>query len=149
MYIDQIIYTPADIEAEKYQIFVRKANYGSVTTDVTEAIEGQTVTLNITANEGYGLKELRVINGVNFTLGTDISLETLANGNSRLTFTMPDDIVTLQPVFAKGENVVNGISIIEADGTKSTVLYDLNGRRVIAPSKNGTYIKDGKKIHIK
>ena len=103
MYIDQIIYTPADVEAEKYQIFVRKANYGSVTADVVEAVEGQTVTLSIEANSGYGLKELRVINGVNFTLGTNISLETLSNGNSQLTFTMPDDIVTLQPIFAKGE----------------------------------------------
>ena len=149
MYIDQIIYTPADIEAEKYQIFVRKANYGSVTTDVTEAIEGQTVTLNITANEGYGLKELRVINGVNFTMGTNVSLETLSNGNSQLTFTMPDDIVTLQPVFAKGENIVDGISIVNADGTKSTVLYDLNGRRVSVPSRKGIYIKNGKKMIVK
>ena len=157
MYIDQIIYTPADVEAEKYHIFVRKANYGSVTvvsplsegSGEAEAVEGQTVTLSITANSGYGLKELRVINGVNFTLGTNISLETLSNGNSQLTFTMPDDIVTLQPVFAKGENVVDGISIVNADGTRSTVLYDLNGHRVSVPSRKGIYIKNGKKVIVK
>ena len=149
MYIDQIIYTPADVEAEKYQIVVRKANYGSVTADVVEAVEGQTVTLSIEANSGYGLKELRVINGVNFTLGTNICLETLSNGNSQLTFIMPDDIVTLQPVFAKGENIVDGISIVNADGTKSTVLYDLNGRRVSVPTKSGIYIKNGKKVIVK
>ena len=149
MYIDQIIYTPADVEAEKYQIFVRKANYGSLTPRVSEAAEGDTVVIDITANEGYGLKELRVINGVNFTMGTNISLETLSNGNSRLTFTMPDDIVTLQPVFARGENVVDGIGIVQADGTRATVLYDLNGRRVSAPSKSGIYIKNGKKVVMK
>ena len=150
MYIDQIIYAPADVEAEKYQIFVRKANYGSITADVTEAVEGQTVTLNIKANEGYGLKELRVINGVNFTMGTNISLETLANGNSRLTFTMPDDIVTLQPVFAKGENIVDGIITLKnADGTQSSAIYDLSGHRVSTASKNGIYIRNGKKFYIK
>ena len=149
MYIDQIIYTPADMEAEKYQVFVRKANYGTVTADVTEAAEGQTVTLNIEANNGYGLKELRVINGVNFTMGTNISLEALSNGNSRLTFTMPDDIVTLQPVFAKGENVVDCISIVNANGTESIVVYDLRGHRVDTLSKKGIYIIDGKKIVVK
>ena len=157
MYIDQIIYTRADVEAEKYQIFVRKANYGSVTvvsplsegSGEAEAAEGQTVTLNITANNGYGLKELRVINGVNFTLGTNISLETLSNGNSQLTFTMPDDIVTLQPVFAKGENIVDGVRLVNADGTQSTIIYDLNGHRVSALSKKGIYIKNGKKMIVK
>ena len=149
MYIDQIIYTPDDVEAEKYQIIVRKANYGSVTADVTEAVEGQTVTLTIEANSGYGLKELRVINGVNFTMGTNISLEALSNGNSRLTFTMPDDIVTLQPVFAKGENVVDCISIVNANGTESIGVYDLRGHRVDTLSKKGIYIIDGKMIVVK
>ena len=150
MYIDQIIYTPADVEAEKYQIVVRKANYGSLTPHVTEAAEGDTVIIDITANDGYGLKELQVINGVNFTMGTTISLETLANGNTVLTFVMPDDIVTLKPVFAKGENVVNSIvTLRNADGTQSSAIYDLSGRRVSTPSKNGIYIWNGKKYYIK
>ena len=150
MYIDQISYTPADVEAEKYQIFVRKANYGSVTPRITEAAEGDTVVIDITANEGYGLKELQVINGVNFTMGTTINLETLANGNTVLTFVMPDDIVTLQPVFAKGTNVANSIvTLRNADGTQSSAIYDLSGHRVNAPSKKGIYIKNGKKYYIK
>ena len=153
MYIDQIIYTPADVEAEKYQIFVRKANYGSVTADVTEAVEGQTVTLNIEANKGYGLKELRVINGVNFTKGTNISFETLDNGNTLLTFTMPDDIVTLQPVFAKGENVVDGINIVNADGSQSTAIYGIGGelRHSMSNGINIIRTADGKtkKVFVK
>ncbi len=146
MYIDQIIYTPADMEEEKYLVTIRNANYGSLTADVTEAAEGQTVTLDIKANAGYGLKELKVINGVNFTLGTDISLTTLSNGNTRLTFTMPDDIVTLQPVFAKGENVADGIDIINADGSKATVIYGINGERRKTMSRGINIVRtaDGK-----
>lgn len=128
-YIDQIIYTPVDAEPERYEINVRSANHGSITPEVTEAAEGDTVILDIKADEGYGLKELAVVNGVNFTMGTTISLETLANGNSRLSFVMPDDMVTLKPVFEKGTNVVDGIDIINADGTKISAIYNINGEQ--------------------
>ena len=149
-YIDQISYIPANLEPERYAITVRKANYGSLIPRCTEAAEGDTVIIDIQANEGYGLKELQVVNGVNFTMGTTISLETLANGNTVLTFVMPDDIVTLKPVFAKGTNVVNSIiTLRNADGTQSSAIYDLNGRRVSTAPKNGIYIRNGKKFYIK
>ncbi len=128
-YIDQIIYTPVDAEPELYAINVRKANYGSITPNVTEAAEGDIVTLEIKANTGYGLKELAVVNGVNFTMSTTISLETLANGNTLLTFVMPDDMVTLKPTFARGTNVADGITIINEDGTKTTAIYGLGGEQ--------------------
>ena len=149
MLIDQVIYTPTDCEAEKFLVTIRKANYGTVTADVTEAAEGQTVTLTIIPRDGYGLKELNVINGVNFTMGTSINLETLTNGNTRLTFTMPDDIVTLQPVFAKGVNEADpdGISIVNADGSMVRI-YDINGRQVTKP-EHGLYIMNGKKILVR
>ena len=104
-YIDQIIYMPADMEPERYLITIRDAANGSVTSNVTEAAEGDTVTLNINANEGYKLKELRMINGVNFTMGTTFSLATYDAENSTLTFVMPDDLVTLQPVFGLANEV--------------------------------------------
>ena len=149
MLIDQVIYTPADCEAEKFLVTVRKASNGTVTADVDEAEEGQTVTLTIIPRVGYGLKELNVINGVNFTIGTIINLQTLSDGNTRLTFSMPDDIVTLQPVFAKGVNEADpdGIRIINADGS-SYKIYDLNGRQVSTPQR-GLYILNGKKIMVK
>lgn len=146
MYVDQVIYTPADMDAELYPITVRKATNGSVTADVEEAREGETVTLTIQANDGYGLQSLKVVNGVNFTLGTEVSLETLADGNTRLMFTMPDDIVTLKPVFAKGVNVADGISIVSADGSQTKVIYGINGERRTEMSRgiNIVRTKDGK-----
>lgn len=145
MIIDQIIYTPADCEAEKFQINIRKADYGVITADVDEAVEGQLVTLTIKANEGYGLESLKIINGVNFTMGNKISMETLANGNTKLTFVMPDDMVTLQPVFTKGVNVASGIRLVHADGTEDCRIYDLNGRQ-ISDASQCIYIKNGKKF---
>ena len=94
---------------------------------------------------------------MNFTFGTTISLETLSNGNTRLTFSMPDDIVTLQPEFAKGVNEADpdGIRIVNADGS-SVKIYDLNGRQVNSQFvihnsqlKKGIYIMNGKKILVK
>lgn len=145
--IDQIVYSPADCEAEKFQINIRKANYGSITADVTEAVEGQTVTLTIRANEGYGLESLKVINGVNFTMANTISLEKLSNGNTKLAFIMPDDMVTLLPVFAKGTNVT-AIRLINADGSDTGRVYNLNGCQIDSLS-HGIYIKNGKKFVVK
>ena len=145
MYIDQIIYTPDDVEPERFAITVRKVSSGSITPSVTEALEGDTVTLNITATKGYGLKELRVINSVYYTLAKTISLETLDNGNTTLTFVMPDDNVTLQPVFAKGVNVADGIMLLPAEhnssifNPQSSIFYDLSGRRLPA-SRRGVNI---------
>ena len=49
------------------------------------------------------------------------------------------------------ENVVDGISIINADGTKYTVVYYLNGHRFNSHTalKKGIYIKNGKKMIVK
>jgi len=153
LYLDQVIYTPADLEPERYAITVRKASFGSLAPRVSEAAEGDTVVIDIKAYEGYGLKELAVVNGVNFTKGTTISLETLENGNAVLSFVMPDDIVTLKPVFAKGVNTVDGIDVVEADGTRTTIVYGLSGETRQSLSKGINIVRpsDGKvkKIIIK
>ena len=54
------------------------------------------------------------------------------------------DIVTLQPVFAKGVNVADGISLVDAATDQRFPIYDLSGRQVPQP-KRGLYIKNGKK----
>ena len=85
-YIDQIIISPADQEAEKFAITVRNVLGGSVESDVDVAAEGETVTLSVHPNEGFALSGWNVIHG-----GVTISNEG--------TFTMPDDIVTIEPIF--------------------------------------------------
>ena len=97
MYIDQIIYTPVGVEPEKFLVNIREAEGGTVTTTTTEAAEGETVTLTVQPNEGFQLKELRVINSVYYTQQLTLPVEP---GVTELTFTMLDDNVTIQPVFA-------------------------------------------------
>ncbi len=95
MTIDQVIYMPADTPAEKFLVSVRQSEYGTVTPNVSEAAEGDTVTLAIEPIEGYRLKALRVINSVYYTMAKTIEI----NDQNEVTFVMPDDNVTLQPVF--------------------------------------------------
>ncbi len=86
MYIDQVIYTPADIPAEQFGVTIRPSEHGTVTASRPTAEEGATVTLQVTPDEGYELMGWEVIHG-DITLGDDLS------------FVMPDDNVTLAPLF--------------------------------------------------
>jgi hypothetical protein len=96
MIVDQIIYTPANAEPEKFIVEIRDSELGTVSSDISEAAEGETVTLTVQPNEGCQLKELRVINGVYYTMEKTISV---TPGADQITFQMPDDNVVLQPVF--------------------------------------------------
>ncbi len=86
-YIDQVVYQPADAEVERFRVTLRDAEHGRVLSDVAEAAEGQTVALTILPEAGYALTAWNVIHG-GITVAKDG------------TFTMPDDNVTLQPVFS-------------------------------------------------
>ena len=96
MYIDQIIYEPVGTEPEKFAVTIRKADFGSVSADVATAAAGETVHLTVTPDKGYGLKSLNVVNSIFYTQGKTIAFE---EGATDVTFTMPDDNVTIQPVF--------------------------------------------------
>lgn len=87
MYIDNVTYTPADIPVEKFLITVRESENGTATANVIEASAGEKVTLTATPAEGYALTGWNVIHG---------KVDIAADG----TFIMPEDIVTVQPVFA-------------------------------------------------
>lgn len=87
MYIDNITYIPADTPEEQFQITIREAEHGTATSDVERAAEGERVTLIAHPDNGYALVGWNVVHG-------DISLD---EDNS---FTMPDDQVTVQPIFA-------------------------------------------------
>ena len=95
MYIDQVIYQPADIAPMKYSITIRDAEGGIVSADRTEAVEGDIVTLTINAGADYMLEELRLVNSVFY-----LDDKTLPFDNQhKVTFVMPHDNVTIQPVF--------------------------------------------------
>jgi hypothetical protein len=97
MYIDQVIYSPADTPTEKFLLTIRSAEHGTVVADVEEAAEGQVVTLTPQPDAGCQLKELRIVNSVYYSMAKTIAV---GNGTGKITFTMPDDNVTIQPVFA-------------------------------------------------
>ncbi len=96
IYIDNVTYLPAGAEDEKYSVTIREAEHGSVISDVNEAAEGETVTLTVVADAGYKLQSLQVINSVYFTMNKYITIP----DDGPITFTMPDEGMTLLPVFA-------------------------------------------------
>ncbi len=87
MYIDQVIYTPTDVEPERFAVSIRQSDHGYVVADVDSTTEGTTVTLTATIDEGYSLRGWNVLHG-----GVIISEDG--------TFIMPDDNVTIQPIFS-------------------------------------------------
>lgn len=99
MYIDQVTYQPADVEPMKYQVSIRNKDHGTITSDKTETVEGDTVTLSISTETGFKLKALKVVNSVFFAWEKTISLSTLDEQNATLTFVMPHDNVTIEPVY--------------------------------------------------
>jgi len=96
MTIDQVIYEPVGTPVEKYDVLVRDADFGRVVADVTSAAPGETVHLTIIPDEGYGIKTLQVVNSVFFTQGKTIPCE---SDSREVSFVMPDENVTIQPLF--------------------------------------------------
>ncbi|MBR4644661.1 MAG: glycosyl hydrolase family 98 [Bacteroidaceae bacterium] len=96
MTIDQIIYEPEGCPKEKYKVTVRDSEFGQVMADVDSVAAGETVNLTIMPEEGYALKALRVVNSVFFTQEKTILFDENA---TEVSFIMPDDNVTIQPVF--------------------------------------------------
>lgn len=88
MMIDQIVYAPEGTEAEEFLVTIRDVDHGRVTADTGTAAEGTTVSLTAEPEDGYALVGWEIIHG-NVTIGDD------------LTFVMPDDNVTLRPLFAE------------------------------------------------
>jgi hypothetical protein len=102
MYIDQISYRPTDVAPMTYYINIEDTENGTVKADKSEAAEGETVTLTVRGRQGWKLKELRVINSVFYTMEKTIPF----TDASKVTFTMPNDNVTIQPVFEDVSSLV-------------------------------------------
>ena len=104
LYIDQICYRPADVAPMTYFVEIKETEFGTITANKTEAEEGDTIILNISARYGYALKELRVINSVFYTMEKTIEL---SDDLSKITFIMPNDNVSIEPVFEDLNSVLN------------------------------------------
>ena len=81
-------------------ITIKASSGGSVTASAAQAVQGRTITLTATAQEGYVLESIAVTNSAGRTVAlTDV-------GGGKYTFTMPSSAVTVTAVFAaqSGEN---------------------------------------------
>jgi len=96
MTIDQITYEPEGWQKEKFKVSVRDAEFGRVVADADSVAAGETVHLSIFPEDGYALKALRVVNSIFFTQGKTIPFDAEAG---MVTFVMPDENVTIQPLF--------------------------------------------------
>lgn len=90
MMVDQVIFSPADEEIEKYDINIKSATGGSPITSVSTAQEGETVTIDPNPVEGYSLKAWNIIHG---------KIDLKENEDGTFSFVMPEDIVTLEPIY--------------------------------------------------
>jgi hypothetical protein len=95
MYIDQITYQPDDVEVMKYYVTIQDSDDGTIESNISEAAEGETIRLTVKPNEGCALKELRIVNSVFYTWDKKIDI----TDNGEITFEMPNDNVTIMPVF--------------------------------------------------
>lgn len=86
VFIDQIILIPEEQETEKFLVTLRDNEEGTASADYEEAAEGTKVTLSTTPKEGYQLIGWDIIHG-NITIDDNNS------------FIMPDDNVTVQPIY--------------------------------------------------
>jgi hypothetical protein len=102
MYIDNVTYKPAEMEDEKFSVNIRPVEHGVIEPSLDKAAEGDTVRLNVTPDAGYELIGWNIIHG-NVTIKDDNS------------FVMPDDNVTLSPIYRD-----------------MTVVYDLDYSNVLS-----------------
>ena len=99
--IDQILYIPKGSEEEKFLVTVRESENGTVKANLSEASEGEKVILTVTPQEGYALKELKIVNSVFYSMSATIEI----GESGEISFIMPDDNVTIQPVFVDTTSV--------------------------------------------
>ena len=131
---------------------VNSVSNGSMSADPTSAVEGETVTLTATPDDGYELENLTVTftnegepSGAPLRLrGGPVELTPGENGT--YTFQMPAFPVTVNATFK--EATVTGVEDINVATTKSGQRYNLMGQPVGKDYK-GIVIEDGRKRVIK
>lgn len=85
--LDQVVFRPSELPPEKFRVTVRRGDHGTAKADRPSAAEGERVTLAAVPDKGYAFVGWEVVHG-GVTVGKDDA------------FVMPDDIVTVRPLFA-------------------------------------------------
>ena len=83
-------------ELRSYSVAVKTASNGRITSDVSSATKGSTITLTAVPNSGYVLKSVNVVNKVT---GTTVATSGGWETNNKVTFTMPAGNVEVTPTF--------------------------------------------------
>lgn len=104
---------------EPANINVVSSHGGTVSVDKNTAKYGETVTVTYTADDGYYLNDLTVVDSDNNKV--DISDCLWYTGNTSATFTMPKSEVTITPKFATAKNLSVNMPVT---GTKEVALPD-------------------------
>ncbi len=133
-YLGQAVRLVQDV----YAVNIAAAENGTVEVDKIGALEGETVTITVTPDEGYEVESITVTYGDNQTV--EVSAEN--------TFTMPAGNVTITVVF-KSSTAIKTIEMLNLRTENGSIIYDgefqifdLLGRNVtrMNGSLNGVYI---------
>jgi hypothetical protein len=94
---------------------------GTVTCTKESSVSGETITLEINADDGYLLKSIEVIDESNYHV--HLEGEWTLREQSTLTFTMPYSNVRIEPAFTNDLTASGGLYInMPASGTKAVVV---------------------------
>ncbi len=96
-----------------YAVNIAAAENGTVEVDKIGALEGETVTITVTPNEGYEVESITVTYGDNQTV--EVSAEN--------TFTMPAGNVTITVVF-KSSTAIKTIEMLNLRTENGSIIYD-------------------------
>ena len=148
--LDLTVTLVGDVSAS-HTITLNSDEGGTVSSDVSEALSGETVTLTLTPSGNNLLAGVAVVASNGDTLGTS-GVEWYATGAQTVTFTMPALDVSVYPLFTSSISVESGAFInMPATGTRNVVLpagvisfkvyddggkdnrygYDVNGKLVL------------------
>lgn len=130
--------------------YERVVAVSGITLNHTEAslVEGETLTLKATVSPDDATDKTVTWSSSNVAVATVENgvVTAVAAGTATITATAGDYSATC--VVTVESNVVDGIDNSEIINHKSEIIYDLQGRRVLNPTK-GIYIVGGKKVVIK
>lgn len=134
MSIDYIVYMPKDTPTEKFKITVKSGKHGSATPNVTEAAEGEIVTFDIKADEGYSFA------------GWEYHPRQHPYFKDN-TMQMPNDNVILTPLFKEGTETPGGSDPVNPSDLNVFYSLDLTNVEEGALPEGWQCLQNGDEIH--